>query len=72
VLVNDTITTVEPSPASHLDTTFNVEIGSLSGSNRFWKGMLDEVRISNVARSANWIKLSYMNQKADDALIETK
>ncbi|MCK5333371.1 MAG: DUF2341 domain-containing protein, partial [Candidatus Aenigmarchaeota archaeon] len=31
-------------------------------TNRNWYGVLDEVRISNVARSAGWIKTSYNNQ----------
>jgi hypothetical protein len=34
-----------------------------------FKGMIDEVRISDVARSAAWIRLCYMNQKATDALV---
>jgi hypothetical protein len=32
-------------------------------------GKIDEVRICNVPRSANWIKLSYMNQRVQDALV---
>jgi hypothetical protein len=35
----------------------------------FFDGMIDEVRISNIARSGDWIKLCYMNQKENDALI---
>ena len=34
----------------------------------FW-GMIDEVQMSNVARSADWIKLSYQNQKASQTLV---
>ena len=30
---------------------------------RFWTGMLDEIRISNVVRSPNWVTLEYENQK---------
>jgi hypothetical protein len=33
-------------------------------------GMIDEVRVSNVACSADWIKLCYMNQKEQDALVK--
>ncbi|HEX2956250.1 MAG TPA: DUF2341 domain-containing protein [Chitinispirillaceae bacterium] len=36
----------------------------------YFKGMIDEVRVMNVAVSADWIKLSYMNQKAEDRLVE--
>jgi hypothetical protein len=35
-------------------------------------GMIDEVRISNVAQGADWIKLCYMNQKQQDALVVFK
>jgi hypothetical protein len=37
-----------------------------------FKGGVDEVRISGVARSADWIKLCYMNQKIQDKLIQYK
>jgi len=53
------------------NTTFNVSIGAqLAGTapqgtliTRFWNGALDEVRLENRARSADWIKLSYESQK---------
>jgi hypothetical protein len=32
-------------------------------------GAIDEVRICHVARSPDWIKLCYMNQRADDKLV---
>ena len=35
----------------------------------FFKGTIDEVCISDVARDPAWIKLSYMNQKASDRLV---
>lgn len=35
-----------------------------------FNGTLDEVRISNTARSADWVKLSYMNQREDQKLVE--
>jgi hypothetical protein len=34
-----------------------------------FKGKIDEVRIASVRFSADWIKLSYMNQKNPDALV---
>jgi hypothetical protein len=37
-----------------------------------FKGRLDEVRASGVARGPDWIKLCYMNQKQDDALVEMR
>ncbi|HON09727.1 MAG TPA: DUF2341 domain-containing protein, partial [Chitinispirillaceae bacterium] len=36
----------------------------------FFNGLIDEVRVSSIARSEDWVKLCYMNQKADDALVE--
>ena len=35
-----------------------------------FKGKIDEVRIANVACTADWVKLSYMNQKQQDALVK--
>ncbi|MCP4130866.1 MAG: DUF2341 domain-containing protein, partial [bacterium] len=34
-----------------------------------FQGIIDEVRISNTARSADWIKLSYENQKVSQSLV---
>ena len=38
----------------------------------FFSGIIDEVSIANVARSADWIRLSYRNQKNPDALLVFK
>jgi hypothetical protein len=38
----------------------------------FFRGSIDEVRISSKARSNDWIRLCYMNQKAEDRLIQFK
>lgn len=35
----------------------------------YFKGRVDEVRVARGALTADWIRLSYMNQKADDALV---
>jgi hypothetical protein len=35
----------------------------------FFKGMMDEARISRVRRSADWIKLSYENQKSGSTVV---
>jgi len=35
----------------------------------YFSGAIDEVDVSSLPRSADWIKLSYMNQRADDKLI---
>jgi hypothetical protein len=34
--------------------------------------MLDEVQMSSVARSADWLKLSFMNQQLHDMLVVFK
>ena len=48
------------------------QIGFAKGGDYYCKGTIDEARIENTARSADWIKLCYMNQKAVDALVVFK
>jgi hypothetical protein len=36
---------------------------------RFFRGSIDEVRVSGAVSGAAWIRLSYMNQKEPDALV---
>jgi hypothetical protein len=38
------------------------------GNDYYYKGVLDEVRTERMPRDANWIKLSYQNQMAQDKL----
>jgi Concanavalin A-like lectin/glucanases superfamily/Domain of unknown function (DUF2341) len=38
----------------------------------FFNGIIDEVRVTSVAPSADWVKLCYMNQKAADQLVVYK
>jgi len=35
----------------------------------YFRGSIDEVRITSTARSPYWIRLSYMNQRSDDRLV---
>ncbi len=58
------------------DTISDVSIGQylnfVTESNQgfaFFDGTIDEVRISNTARSADWIKLCFSNQNAVDQLL---
>ncbi|RWY47874.1 LamG-like jellyroll fold domain-containing protein [Mucilaginibacter gilvus] len=37
-------------------------VGSDFGTGNFFKGTLDEIRVSNVVKSADWIKAEYFNQ----------
>ena len=46
--------------------------GKVLMNNTVFKGVLDEIQLSNEVRSADWIHLSYMNQKKDDALVVVK
>jgi hypothetical protein len=39
---------------------------------RYMSGTMDEIRIEKVNRSADWIKLCYMNQRSDDKLVVFK
>ncbi|MGH7410861.1 MAG: DUF2341 domain-containing protein, partial [Candidatus Methylomirabilis sp.] len=36
-------------------------VGTSSSYNQYYDGLLDELRVSNVARSANWIKAQYLS-----------
>jgi Concanavalin A-like lectin/glucanases superfamily/Domain of unknown function (DUF2341) len=55
------------------DQTNNFTIGKLPDSpSYFFTGIIDEVRVSNKELSRDWIKLCYMNQKADNSLITFK
>jgi hypothetical protein len=58
-------------------TMYDVMIGKMEGVGEgnfpyYFKGMIDEVRILSGAYSADWIRLCYMNQKRNDALVVFK
>jgi hypothetical protein len=38
-------------------------------NNRYFQGQMDEVRISNVVRSANYLRMSYQTQRADQVAV---
>jgi hypothetical protein len=40
------------------------------GKDQYFNGKIDEARLEDKARSPDWIKLNYENQKANDALIK--
>jgi hypothetical protein len=44
-------------------------IGGDGGQTAPWNGLIDEVRISNVARSADWVTTEYNNQNAPGSFI---
>jgi hypothetical protein len=67
LLVDNSITSIT---GANRNTTFEVNLGRNSQNNgSFFSGQLDEVRISNVARSADWVRLNYENQKPHQTLV---
>ena len=46
-----------------------VSIGGMRGTDYRYIGDIDEVRVSRVARSADWMRLQYENQKAMQTLV---
>lgn len=53
--------------------TYDVEFGRTVFPDNtpmdYFKGRMDEVRLSTAVPTAGWIRLCYMNQRADDALV---
>ncbi len=61
--------------SSAVSNTFGLEDNILAlgadfaGTDEYFDGNLDEVRLSNAARSGDWIRLEYENQKASNSLV---
>jgi PKD repeat protein len=49
--------------------TENFSIGKSALGDNFFNGIIDEVQLSSVARSADWIRLCYQNQRAGQTLV---
>ncbi|MBN1577495.1 MAG: DUF2341 domain-containing protein [Chitinispirillaceae bacterium] len=69
----DSGTTLTPSQKSRI-TTFDIAIGKfmetgVKEGDGFFNGSIDEVRISSIPLSADWIRLCRMNQQAEDRLL---
>jgi hypothetical protein len=70
VLANTVITGAR---ANGRDVSNSVTIGKMSeAADRFFNGTIDEVRMSNVVRSGDWIKLCYENQRPGSGFITFK
>ncbi|MGA2506247.1 MAG: DUF2341 domain-containing protein [Chitinispirillaceae bacterium] len=76
VCADSIVTNTIALPPENVARVYNepLEIGHCpdGGKNpdRYFTGIIDEVRISRVPLSADWIKLCYMNQKMPDALVK--
>ena len=46
--------------------TTTVKMGTFDGNAFFYDGLLDEARVSRVARSADWIRACWLNQASND------
>jgi hypothetical protein len=44
-------------------------VGSLQIFGAYWFGLIDEVRVSNIAQSANWILTEYNNQNSPTTFV---
>jgi hypothetical protein len=62
--------TTQKDPPLNIRTPARMWIGGWYGNYRL-RGDIDEVRISNVARSADWVRLEYENQKPMQTLVGT-
>jgi PKD repeat protein len=69
VLVGSTI--VPTANAVARDETRNVGVGALTNTtiSDWFHGTIEEVRMENTARSADWVKLCFQNQQATQALV---
>ncbi|MHC4499571.1 MAG: DUF2341 domain-containing protein, partial [Planctomycetota bacterium] len=61
---NENLDTTINGPSPPTPTSGPTYIGHTFSSSEFFKGFIDEVRISNTARSEDWIKTSYRNQSS--------
>jgi hypothetical protein len=55
---------------SALVNALNLHVGTESDDNCSYSGSIGEVTVAFTARSADWVKLCYMNQKEQDALVK--
>jgi len=57
------------SRVAEVANALSLRIGTENDDNYSYKGAIAEASIAFAARSADWVKLSYMNQKERDALV---
>jgi hypothetical protein len=68
----DTVTDTRPINYANLGT--NTHIGAHGNGKKYYNSYaaIDEVRVCHIVRNADWMKLSYMNQKTGGVLVQFK
>lgn len=51
------------------DNNTNITIGAKPGGGEHWNGIIDEVRVSNIACTSGWITTEYNNQKTPSTFL---
>jgi hypothetical protein len=54
----------------NIQVVIGAEPTSATAFRRYFNGILDEVRMSNVARSADWVRLEHENQKVGATMVK--
>jgi hypothetical protein len=57
------------SRVAEVANVLHLRVGTENDNNYSFKGSIGEASIAFTTRSADWVKLAYMNQKADDNLV---
>jgi hypothetical protein len=69
----DAETRLDASTAARRTVDFEIgrspDGGTSNAARYYWRGMLDEVRLASVSRTADWAKLEYENQKTAQTLV---
>jgi len=53
-------------PTAARTTPANLAVGRIQTGGNYYNGLIDEIQISSIARSADWIKFDYYNQSAGE------
>lgn len=70
IYINGALNQQQARSGSIVTNSFDLAIGeNLEQTGRHWDGMIDEVRISDTARSLEWIKAEYNNQNSPDTFM---
>src|SRR5207248_8502908 len=65
IYINGAVNQSQARTGAIATTSYDVALGSnLQAGGRFLNGALDEVRVSNIARTADWVQSEYNNQFA--------